>query len=165
MGIWKWCISKIHWGAGVKRNNGILTVFFLCAVLAGCGGKEEVSLYGKEYYYDGEDFRITRTVIFSEEKCVFAMDAACVLQRRPLHLYADYEVSGDRVIATVNEDEVLVFELSGNTIIYRAEESQTSLSEAYLSEGMVLEGVDLPEEAMQATEEMMKLAEEAGKAN
>ncbi len=147
----------------MKRNNGILTVFFLCAVLAGCGEKEKISLYGKEYYYDGEDFRITRTVIFSEEKCVFAMDAACVLQRRPLHLYADYEVSGDRVIATVNEDEVLVFELSGNTIIYREEESQTSLSEEYLSEGMVLEGVDLPEEAMQATEEMMKLAEEAGK--
>lgn len=63
----------------------------------------------------------------------------------------------------MNEDEVLVFELFGNTIIYREEESQTSLSEEYLSEGMVLEGVDLPEEAMQATEEMMKLAEEAGK--
>ena len=61
----------------MKRNNGILTVFFLCAVLAGCGEKEKISLYGKEYYYDGEDFRITRTVIFSEEKCVFSMDAAC----------------------------------------------------------------------------------------
>lgn len=140
----------------VRAIKKILIVFLSAVLLAGCGKKESVSLYGKAYNYNGDE-HVTRSLVFVDQKCALGMDMLCVLDSMPLWIYADYKVSDDRIVLITENDEKLVFEQSADDLTYREAESQTSLKEGYLSDGMNLEEWELPEEEMQRILKMTRL--------
>lgn len=116
----------------------------------GCGENSSAtgitSLNGKAY--NGSDKRVTRNIIFEDDECQVAFDLACVLDTQPVYINATYEISGDEVIIT-NDEEKYVFGISDNKIVYQKEESQSQLDESYLADGTEFKSEELTEEELQ----------------